>query len=785
VREPRARFQAVGQPLPRAGTRRLIAGRGRYVDDIALPRMLHAAFLRSPYAHARIVQVDLARARAAPGVLAVFAWDDLQAVVRPWQTRSAAFPGLVSPPQSPLARGRSAWQGEPVLVALGETRAAAEDALELAEIDWEELPAAVGLERALAPQAPAVHPGLADNVAWSKETLGGDPDGAFTGAALVVETDVRLARMTGVSLEPRGLVADWDPAGQVLTVHYSHQMPHQMQAHLADFLGLSADRVRVVVPDVGGGFGVKMHVYPDEIAAIACAVKLARPVKFIADRLESLASDIHAREHAVRARMALDAQGNILGFDVDHRHGGGAYSVFPRGSPVESSAALHLVGAPYRFAHFRGRLKIALQNKAMTGQYRSVGHPIAVVVTERLVELAARARGEDPLVLRRRNFTPPGATPYLNGAGQRLFGVSHEACLQALERLADLPRVREEVKAARAAGRALGFGVACYVEMTATGAEAYGKAGVPVSAADSVSLSVELSGALRCAASVTEIGQGVTQAVAQAVADGVGVPVERVSVHTGDTAQVPHGGGAWASRGAAIGAEAAWLAARRLRGNILAAAARLLGADEESLELHEGTIVDPRGESRLELSELAHIAAFRGYEFPEGFQPQLSVMHHYRRSKDLFLPANGVQAALVEVDLDTGLVRALKHWAVCDCGRVLNPLLVEEQLRGGIVQGIGEALYEELRYGEDGHLETGTLAEYLVPMAAEMPDIAVAHVQTPYEGSSLGAKGAGEAGAAAAPAAILNAVNDALAAHGAALKALPITPTAVLEALGK
>jgi carbon-monoxide dehydrogenase large subunit len=297
-----------------------------------------------------------------------------------------------------------------------------------------------------------------------------------------------------------------------------------------------------------------------------------------------------------------------------------------------------------------------------------------------------------------------------------------------------------------------------------------------------VSLSLELSGAIRCAAGVTEIGQGVSQALAQAAADGLGVPVERVIVQTGDTALVPHGGGSWASRGAAIGGEAAWRAARQLRENVLAAAARLLRADEESLEVRDGTVVDRRGEPRLSLSELAHITAFRGYEFPEGFQPQLAVVHHYRRTKDVFLPANGVQAALVEVDLRTGIVTPLKHWAVCDCGRVLNPLLVEEQLRGGIVQGIGEALYEELRYGAGGHLETGTLAEYLVPMAAEMPDIVVGHVQTPYAGSSLGAKGAGEAGAAAAPAAILNAVNDALAGHGA-LEALPITPVAVLRAL--
>jgi carbon-monoxide dehydrogenase large subunit len=781
---PRARFEAVGRPLPRAATRRLAAGRGKYVDDIQLPRMLHAAFLRSPYPHARIARMELGPARSAPGVAAVYAWNDLQDTARPWQSRSAAFPGMVSPPQTALAAGRAAWQGEPVLIALGETRAAAEDALELAQIDWEELPAAVELDEALSPDAPPVHPGLAHNVCWTKETLGGDPDGAFAAAALVVEKELRLGRLTGVSLEPRGLVADWEPALAALTVHHSHQMPHQMQAHFAEFFGLAPERVRIIVPDVGGGFGVKMHVYPDEVAAVAAAIKLARPVKFIADRLESLGSDIHAREHAVRARMALDAEGRILGFEVGHRHGAGAYSVFPRGSPVESSAALHLVGAPYAFAHFRGNLTVALQNKAMTGQYRSVGHPIAVLVTERLVDAAARARGEDPLALRRRNFTPAGAA-YVNGAGQRLFDVSHAACVQKLERLVDLPRVGETVRAARAAGRALGFGVACYVEMTATGAEAYGKAGVPVSAADSVSLSLELSGAVHCAAGVTEIGQGVTQALAQAVADAVGVPVEQVLVHTGDTAQVPHGGGAWASRGAAIGAEAAWLAGRRLRENILQAAARLLGVDEESLDVTQGRIVDHRGEPRLELGELARVAAFKGYEFPDGFQPQLSLVHHYRRSRDAFLPANGVQAALVEVDLGTGLVRALRHWAVCDCGRVVNPLLVEEQLRGGIVQGIGEALYEELRYGADGHLESGTLAEYLVPMAAEMPDIELAHVQTPYAGSSLGAKGAGEAGVAAAPAAILNAVNDALAPYGAALDAVPITPTAVLAALSR
>ncbi|MGH8740662.1 MAG: xanthine dehydrogenase family protein molybdopterin-binding subunit, partial [Burkholderiales bacterium] len=392
--DTRAKFQAIGRPLPRAGTRRLVAGRGRYVDDVSLPRMAHAAFLRSPHPHARVARIDLTAARAAPGVLAVYAWSDLQGTVKAWQCRTGAFPGLVSPPQSALADGRAAWQGEPVLLAVALTRAQAEDALEQAQVEWEELPASVGLESALASGAAPVHPGLASNVAWDMDGVGGDPDATLRGSALVVETRLRLARQTGVSLEPRGLVAEWNPAERSLTVHHSHQMPHQMQAHLADFFGLAPERVRVLVPDVGGGFGIKMHVYPDEIAAVAAAVKLGRPVKFIADRLESLLADIHAREHSIHARMGVDREGRIAAFEVRHAHGAGAYSVFPRGSPVESAAAMHLVGAPYRFAHFRGQLTVVMQNKAMTGQYRSVGHPIAVAVTERLVDLAARARGE-------------------------------------------------------------------------------------------------------------------------------------------------------------------------------------------------------------------------------------------------------------------------------------------------------------------------------------------------------------------------------------------------------
>jgi carbon-monoxide dehydrogenase large subunit len=774
----------IGRSRPREATRRLLAGRGSYVDDVDLPGQLHAAFFRSPYPHAEILHLDLSAARTVSGVGAVLAWSDIAHVCKPWQTVSASFPGLKSPTQYPLAAERVTFQGEPVCIVLAASRAIAEDAVELIEAEFRELEPAADYRTGLEPGAALAHPELGTNLAWSCELSGGDVDTLFASAATIVEEQLVFTRHTGVPLEARSVLASYEPGAGTIDVRISNQVPHQLQVHLAEFLGLPMSKVRVVAPDVGGGFGIKMHVYPDEVAVCAASHLLARPVKFVADRIESMLSDVHAREHVVHARMALDADGLITALDIRDLHGLGAYSVFPRSSTMETMMALRPMGAAYRIQGFRAKAEVVLQNKAITGQYRSVGHPIATTVTETLVDLASRKLGEDPLAFRRRNYLRPEDMPVVNPAGLRLLDLSHEACLDKLVEVMSLEALRREIGEWRRAGRVVGLGFAAFVEMTASGSEAYGRGNVQVAAVDTVTLSLEPDGSISGAASVAEIGQGIAQGVAQVVADAVGVPIEQVGLTTGDTRGGGHGGGAWASRGAAIGGEAAWEAGRRLRAEILRLAASLLQARPEELDVVDGAVRDQTGAERITLADLAETVLFRGHDLPPGTEPQLSVAHHYRRARDGAIPTNGIQASLVEIDPETGIVSCLKHWVVEDCGRIINPLLVDGQIRGGVVQGIGEALLEACRYDEAAHFTTATLTDYLVPMAGEMPDIVIGHVETPYSGSALGAKGAGEAGTCGAGAAVLNAVNDALAPFGARIVETPIRPELVLRALG-
>jgi aerobic carbon-monoxide dehydrogenase large subunit len=775
----------IGRAMPRASTRRLVAGRGRYLDDLSLKGELHASFLRSPHAHATFVVGDISGALAIDGVMHVLTASDLDPICNAWTCVSRSFQSMVSPEQRALAKDRVLYQGEPVAIVLARSRAIAEDALEQIVVDWTELPAVASLGTALDPDAPLVHSGINSNLSWQTEMKAGKPDAAFAQASLVVSERLTFARKTGVPLEARGVLANYDPATGALLVHMSHQMPHQMQLHLAELLGLAPVDVRVVCNDVGGAFGIKMHVYQDEIAVCAASKLVGRPVKFVADRIESMISDIHAREHIIEARMALDADGRILGFDVDDIQGLGAYSVFPRSSITEAMSALRAIGGPYRFDSYRASLRSVLQNKVMTGQYRSVGHPIACAITERLIDIAARKRHEDPLELRRRNFVRDDEMPWVSPQGARMIDLSHERCLDGMIELIDLASLRSEIDTMRAERRVVGLGFASFLEFTATGAEGYGRAEIPVASIDTVIVTLEPSGEIRAQCSASEIGQGIQQGLAQIIADAVGTMVENVRVFLGDTAAAPHGGGAWSSRGAAIAGEAAWGAGRKLRVQVVAAAAALLQASPATLDVRAGCVIDVvTGAARIGLDELGRIATFRGFEFPKGTSPQLTATYQYGRETDPFLPTNGIQASLVEIEPDTGIVKVLKHWVVEDCGRVINPLLVDEQIRGGVVQGIGEALLESCRYNEVGQFTSGSLADYLLPMASEMPDIIIRHVETPYSGSVLGAKGAGEAGTCGAAAAVLNAVNDALASFETSISALPITPVAVLRALG-
>lgn len=774
----------IGRSVPRPNARRLLAGRGQYPTDVNLPRMVHVAFARSPYAHARIVSIDIEAARKAPGVVGVFTGEDIAKVCKPWVGTLEHFAGMKSAPQYPLARDVARWQGEPVVAVVAQTRALAEDALELLQIDYEELPAVTDPETALDPDTPLIHPELGDNLVFGSKVEAGDIERAFAEADLVVEDEFHFGRHTGVTLEPRTVVADYDPSEERLTAYHGTQTPYQMQDVYARHLGLAEENVRVVAKDIGGAFGIKLHVHGEEMATCALSILLKRPVKWSADRLESFVSDIHARDHRVRARLALTRDGRILGFDVDDLTGVGPYSVYPRTSAVEGNQVIRLIGSPYTQEHYRAVLKVVLQNKNVMSQYRAVGHPIAFAVTESLVDKAAAELGMDPTELRARNYVPDDAYPYKTASGYTFEGLSLLRSLEMLREMIDYEALREEQAKLRERGIYRGIGFGTFVEITAPGPAFYGVGGARISAQDGCSMKLEPSGKVQLAISVNELGQGTETIIAQVAATELGVPMENIRVVTGDTGATPYGGAAWASRGAAIGSEAALRAARALRENILEVAGTILQTSPTDLDLRNGQVVSREdGEERISLAEVGRIAYFRSDTLPPGFQPQLSVVRHFSPQGLPFAFTNGIHASYVEVDVETGLVRLLKHWVVEDCGRVLNPKLVDEQTRGGVAQGIGMALFEECLYNADGQLTNGSLADYLVPLAPELPDIEVAHVETPSQYSELGAKGAGEAGTAAAPAAIMNAVNDAIAPLGGRITAMPMTPERILRAL--
>ena len=781
----------IGVSIPREGARRLVQGRGQFVDDLLLPRLLHVVFWRSQVAHCRITRIDASAARAMPGVAGVFDGHDIARVCKPWVATLAHLVGLKSAPQYPLALDRACWQGEPVVAVVAETRAQAEDALQQLQVEWQDLPAVLDTETALDAATPVIHPELGDNLCFERKLDTGGVDEAFARADAVFEETYVFGRHTGVTLEPRCQIADWNPGRTLqegkLTVHHSFQAPHMMQDLYCRQFGLQEDQVRVVCRDVGGSFGIKVHAYPDDFATVAISLLLGRPVKFVADRLESFLSDIHAREHRIKARIAAQADGEILAFEIDDLTGIGPYSVFPRTSGIEGNQVVNLTGGPYAHRHYRAALKVVFQNKVPTCQYRGVGHPIACAVTEALVDGVAAQLGLDPLAIRLKNVIADDAYPATGASGIKLEVLSHEACLAKARALCDYDALRAEQALLRARGVYRGIGIAVVIELTNPSAAFYGVGGARIASQDGATLRLEPSGSVTVLSSVGEQGQGTEAIFGQIAADAVGVPISRVRVITGDTDVTPYGGGTWASRGAGIGGEAVLQAGLALRGNILKTAAVILQrGSADGLALRDSQIVDAAsGEPLLALAELGRIAYFRSDTLPKTFTPELMVTRHFAQRDYPFIFTNGVQVSHVEVDTDTGFVKLLGHWAIEDCGRVINPMLVDEQMRGAIVQGIGGALFEECLYDESGAMCNGSLADYLVPMASEMPDIVVAHVQTPTRSSQLGAKGAGEAGTAGAPAAVMNAINDALSPFKARVASQPITPQKILRALGR
>lgn len=776
----------IGRSVPRPNLRRLLEGRGTFVDDIRLPRMLHVAFSRSPYAHAEIVALDTGAAESSPGVVAVVTGKQLAPFCTPWVGVLSHLKGLRSPPQHAIAIDRACWQGEAVAAVVAESRAQAEDGTARIEVTWKELPAVADAESALAADTPVIHPDLGNNLSWERDFATEDVDAAFDAADTVVAETFEFGRHTGVTLEPRSIIADFNPAEQQLTVYHSTQAPHMMQNIFASHLGLEEHKVRVICRDVGGSFGIKVHTYADEMAAAALSVMLRRPIKFVADRLESFVTDIHARGHRIRARMAISKDGEIRAIEIDDLTGIGPYSVYPRTSAIEANQIVNLTGCQYACRSYRASTKVVFQNKTPMCQYRAVGHPIATAVTEGLLDSAARAIGMDPVAVRRRNLIADDAYPHTSPVGLVFEKLSHHASLDKLVGMMDYDALRAEQAELRQRGVYRGIGIATFVELTNPSPMFYGVGGARISSQDGCTMRLDAKGNVICATSVTEQGQGAECVIAQVTATAVGVSLEKVRVITGDTDVTPYGGGTWASRAAGIGGEAAVQAGKALRGNILELAGVLLQADASTLDIRDGQVVDAAdGRQRVGLDEIGRIGYYRGDTLPPDFQPELMVTRHYVPRKFPFAFTNGVQAAYLEVDAGTGFVKLLKHWVVEDCGTVINPQLVDEQIRGGVVQGIGGALFEHCRYDSEGQLLNGNLADYLVPMAAEIPDIEVGHVETRTEDSELGAKGAGEAGTGGAPAAVMNAVNDALSPLDAKVTAQPITPERVLRALGK
>jgi carbon-monoxide dehydrogenase large subunit len=543
----------IGKVVPRPNLERLMQGRGLYVSDIELPRMTHVVFLRSPHAHAKIARIDEADARNMRGVIAVVTGQELAAVITPWVGVLSHLKGLKSAPQHAIAIDRVCWQGEAVAAIVATSRAVAEDAAELVRVDYEELEAVTDMRTALDPQTPVIHASLGDNLAFERNLDAGAVDAAFADSDEVVEADFIFGRHTGVTLEPRAVVADWNAAEQRLTIYQGTQAPHMVQNIAALHLRLEEQQVRVVCKDVGGSFGIKVHIYADEMATYALSKMLRRPVKFVADRVESFNTDIHARDHRCKGRIGVKRDGSITAFEIDDLTGIGPYSMYPRTSAIEANQVVNLVGGPYVTKNYRARARVVFQNKNVMCQYRAVGHPIACSVTEGLVDLAAARIGMDPVEIRRRNLIADDGYPCASPSGLRFELLSHHAAMNKLMKMMDYDALRAEQAELRGKNIHRGIGIASFIEVTNPSAAFYGVGGARISSQDGVAVRLDAQGSVVCQTSITEQGQGSESLTAQIVGSVLGVSMERVRVISGDTDNTPYGGGTWASRGAGIG----------------------------------------------------------------------------------------------------------------------------------------------------------------------------------------------------------------------------------------
>ncbi len=762
-------IRLTGARVKRLEDPRFLRGLGRYVDDLVLPRLLWGAFVRSPHAHAEVRAVDADQARALPGVAAVLTADDLRGLARPLAPRLEGG-GFTPTAWPPLADRRVRFCGEAVALVVAESPYLAADARDLVRVDYAPLPAVTSIDAALA----------AGQVLFRRDWRHGDVDGAFARGAHVVRETFAHGRCAPSPIEPRGLVADWD--GETLHVWAGTQTPSILRAALAEALGLDAARVRVAVPDVGGGFGLKMHVFPEDVAVAAVARRLGRPVKWIEERRENLTAASHAREQHLEVEAAADAAGRLLALRARVVSDAGAYHLYPTTAALEPLGSASILPGPYLTPAYAYEAVAVATNKPPIGAYRGVGMTMGTFAMERTLDLLAERCALDPAEVRRRNLIPREAYPFTSASGLRYDSGDFPAALaQALD-LAGYDARRREQAAARAEGRLMGIGIACYTEYTGTGSPVFRRRGMAdVPGIEAATVRVDPDGTVRCLVSFPSQGQGHATALAQVIGDRLGVALERVRVQPVDLDAAPLGSGTFASRGAVAIMGTAAVAADALRRKVEALAAHLLEASPADVVLDGGRAhvrgVPGRAVALAEIARAAYSPPARGLPA----EPGLEATVYFDPPGPTF--SGAVHVVTVEVDPETGRVRVLRYALVEDCGRVINPLLVEGQIHGALAQGLGEALLEELVHdGETGQLLTGTLMDYALPRADDLPEPAIGHLEIPVPGMPGGVKGMGEGGTIGAPAALANAVADAVRPLGLAITRLPVRPEALAVA---
>ena len=752
---------------------RFLTGAGTYVDDIDLRGVLHVAFVRSTQPHARLRSVDVAAARRAPGAVAAITAADLAGRVGVMRAR-VGTPGYRECDMHVLADEKVRMVGEPIALVVADSRYAAEDAAELVAVDYEPLPALMAIEDAMADGAIAIHDEIPDNVFNSFEMRTGDVDAAFAEAGAVVELELRQQRYAAVALEGRAVIADAARDG-TLTVWLSSQTPHHVRSGLSSFLGIPETRIRVVSPDVGGGFGPKCVVYPEEVALAAASRLLHRPLKWVADRAEDLLTTVHGREQIHRARAAATENGRLLAVAVDIYASNGAYAPWPFGAGLDSGQAAENVLGPYDVAAYEARVHAVITNKTPMGPYRGVGRVMACLTMERLMDELAAELDIDRIEIRRRNAVRE--FPYENAAGLVFESGDYVRSLELLEEAIDWEATRRDDERARADGRLRGVGVACAVEHTAYGPQSLGSRQMEMTLGyDTAWMRVEPDGSVRLALGLHNHGQGHQTTMAQIAADALGIPADQIHVTYGDTASVPYGNGTWASRSTVYCGGATVLAARDVREKALRLAADMLEANAADLDLSEGRIsVRGNPSPGVSFADVARRANFEPHLLPEGVEAGLESTRRYE-APDPGTFSSTMHAVHVEVDPETGEVMILRYAVVEDCGTIINPMIVDGQVHGGVAQGIGGALYEHMAYDASGQPVTTSLMDYLVPGATEVPPIDIVHLETPSPLTLGGWKGMGEGGSINAPAAVVSAVNDALSHLGIRANHTPLSP---------